>query len=538
MLKGVFILLITVFTIFNSYAEKRPELKECIVMLDGNIDEFCSINEPFIESYKTLSPNLKIYLLKLNVSYYDIREKLVASPMVLSFQTNGRSTRRLVPNDALYPSQTQMKKMGLEQAWEGINSGLTGNNDTIVIAIIDDGVDVTNPELSQNAFINYHEIPNDNIDNDSNGYIDDYKGWNAIQHSDSIFDPTEKARHGSLVTGVIAAQGNNSIGITGVNLNIKYLTIVGGITDADIIESYDYVLSMKRLYIETKGKKGAYIVSSNSSFGRDRAREEDAPMWCAMYDSMGKYGIISMGATTNSNANIDLEGDLPSDCSSEFTLIVTDINDENKIAGYGEIGVDIAAFGSNTLSTASRVDTANIGWFKRFSGTSAATPYVAGAVGVLYSNACQSFLNLHDRRPDSAALLVKQFILEGARFSNYLNGKVTSDGILEVNEMLKKMDQWCFKNQTNVIDKQIVEFNVYPNPAKEEVWIELQDNLSAIILYDNLGRIVYERTIGLANKNLENKYVLPLTNFIPGLYFLRLVGEDGQEIGVTSLQKL
>jgi len=536
MWKGSLGLIIAFFIFFCSSASERPVIKECIVMLDAPIAFFLESHSGIIEESTCLSPSLKIYLLKLKTTYEEAFFILQSSPSVLAIQKNNLSHRRFIPNDALYPNQYQLKKMGLEQAWDGVNTGLTGNNDTIVIAVIDDGLDVTNPELKENVFINYNEIPNDGIDNDTNGYVDDYKGWNSIQHSDSIFDPIEKARHGSLVTGVIGAKGNNSAGITGVNMNVKYLAIVGGITDADIIESYDYIMSMKKLYMETKGARGAYIVASNSSFGRDRAREEDAPLWCAMYDSMGKYGVISMGATSNTRTDVDVAGDLPSDCSSNFTVIVTDVNDDNQTSGYGPFSVDIGAFGSNTLSTASRIDTANNGWYKRFSGTSAATPYVTGAIGLLYSNACQSFLNLHDRRPDSAALMAKYFVLEGIDKTSILNGKVKSGGTLNVDKMLQKMEEWCLANltSTNTLEKATI--LVYPNPAKEDLHIKYSENtIEKIVLIDQMGRVVLTEI--LANVDLETDYSISIESLCNGIYTIKLINSSGMSLRVQKIMK-
>ena len=80
------------------------------------------------------------------------------------------------------------------------------------------------------------------------------------------------------------------------------------------------------LYNETDGEEGAFVVATNSSWGIDNAPASEAPLWCAMYDTLGQYGILSAGATTNTNTDVDFEGDLPTSCPSEYLLSVTNMN--------------------------------------------------------------------------------------------------------------------------------------------------------------------------------------------------------------------
>ena len=81
----------------------------------------------------------------------------------------------------------------------------------------------------------------------------------------------------------------------------------------------------RKRYNDSEGAEGAFVVSTNSSWGIDYGQPSSAPMWCAMYDSLGAYGIVSAGATINGNVNVDVEGDLPTACASDYLLSVTNL---------------------------------------------------------------------------------------------------------------------------------------------------------------------------------------------------------------------
>ena len=183
----------------------------------------------------------------------------------------------------------------------------------IVVAVLDDGIDVNHEDLMGNIFINNKEIPNDKIDNDGNGYIDDYKGYNI-----DLGNGTAVAQnHGTGVSGIIGAIGNNQLGISGINWKIKILPIFGVNQLDEIIMAYSYVLKMKRLYLSSKGDKGAFVVVTNYSGGISKAWGDVEPykQWCAMYDLLGAEGILSVGATDNEPINVDVIGDMPSTCT-------------------------------------------------------------------------------------------------------------------------------------------------------------------------------------------------------------------------------
>src|SRR5690606_36199811 len=144
----------------------------------------------------------------------------------------------------------------------------------------------------------YHEIPNNGIDDDGNGYVDDFLGWDADAADDDITGGTFGGGHGTPVAGIVGAKGNNGIGVTGVNWNVKLMIVVGGGNEAQAIAAYSYPLSLRKLYNQTGGQRGAFVVSTNASWGIDFTQASTAPLWCAMYDTLGAYGILNAGATT------------------------------------------------------------------------------------------------------------------------------------------------------------------------------------------------------------------------------------------------
>ncbi|MEL7123029.1 MAG: S8 family serine peptidase, partial [Bacteroidota bacterium] len=108
--------------------------------------------------------------------------------------------------------------LGMEEVWDITTGGLTPDGDTIVVCIIDDGLDQTHQDFEGNLWVNYDEIPNNGIDDDNNGFVDDVRGWNAFFDNDDIYSD---AVHGTTVTGVLGAKGNNGVGIAGIMWDVK-----------------------------------------------------------------------------------------------------------------------------------------------------------------------------------------------------------------------------------------------------------------------------------------------------------------------------
>lgn len=355
-------------------------------------------------------------------------------------QFNHRVTLRAVPNDVEYTKQWQWQNIKAEQAWNITTGGLTPEGDTIVIGIIDSGMDNNHVDLKDNIWRNSKEIPNNGIDDDNNGYVDDVRGWNIEGKNDNT--QYTASQHGISVAGMVGAKGNNALGVTGINWNVKMMMITastGWLLDnpeSNVIAAYGYMLKMRKLYNETKGAKGAFVVASNASWGIDKANPADSPIWCNLYDTLGVYGILNCGATTNTRIDVDVLGDLPTTCPSNYLIGVqaSNQNDLNTSSGYGLKNIDVAAPGTNIYTTRANNTYTNT------TGTSFASPTVAGLVGLMY--AAPSNLSAWAKtNPGAAALLVRKAILDGVDVISGLATQNATSGRINafkaINEIIK-----------------------------------------------------------------------------------------------------
>jgi len=392
---------------------------------------------------KVLVPSLKIWQLQFDHTSIDQAKLLSAMfhhPKVKVVQNNHyTSYRATTPNDPGFAAQWQYINDGnsggvedadidADDAWDITTGGITPLGDEIVVCVIDDGVDIDHEDWGDNLWVNNAEIPANGIDDDGNGYVDDYLGWNADNDTDDITDGGFGGGHGTPVAGIVGAQGDNEVGVAGVNWNVKVMVVVGGGAEADAIAAYAYPLEMRTRYNQSEGQQGAFVVATNASWGIDFGQPDDAPLWCAMYDELGVQGVLSAGATINGNQNVDVIGDLPTACPSDYLISVTNMNRSDiKVtgAGYGATTIDLGAFGQDTYTLA-------YGGYGGFGGTSGATPHVAGAIALLYAAPCPQLALLAKADPAAAATLVKSFILNGVDPNASLDGITTTGGRLNL----------------------------------------------------------------------------------------------------------
>jgi len=432
-------------------------------VVKSSVDLFGEDSE--IRVLRELSERMHIWLIGHNneTSSQAIVDKLYLTSGVVDAQLNHKvQLRETVPNDTEYDTQWQHQNIQSELAWDITTGGMTGVGDEIVVCVIEGG-NAEHVDLVDNCWRNEEEIPDNGIDDDLNGYVDDYDGWNVNSDSDNgVF----QGGHGTNVMGMIGAKGDNDLGVAGANWDVKIMSVAGENVgnEASLVEAYDYPYNMRMLYEENGGTggQGAFVVATNASWGIDGGNPEDSPVWCGIYQTLGEGGILSCGATANNNVDIDALGDLPTACSSDYMISVTatNTNDERTFSGYGATTIDLGAPGDNIYTT-SGADA-----YTFTSGTSFASPITAGVIALLYSAPCSGLGVLAHEDPQGAADLVRQVLLDGVDPVESLEGECVTGGRLNAFNSLQLLLAICSEDacfapfSTNLISEDNVSFEV------------------------------------------------------------------------------
>ena len=491
-IKPLFILAIMALSVF-SYAQEPQQSQESttyvenefIIWLEQDVDaaDFAAKSNTGIMPKRQLSKRLNIWLFEINDNK-ELREdkmrRLNANADVRVIQNNHTNItlREAIPDDPYYYQQWAPAIMNLPQAWEEFTTGgVTATGDTIVVAVIDGGTDWTHEDL--NCWVNTHEIPNNYIDDDGNGYIDDYHGWNAYNHNGYV----GSNNHGTHVSGIIGAVGNNGKGVCGVNWNVKVMPIGGSSGEESIVvEAYAYALEMRARYNETDGEEGAFVVATNSSFGVDYGDPDDYPIWCSMYDEMGAVGILSCGAGPNLNVNVDMVGDVPSTCPGDYLIGITNTtSDDVKYtgAGYGINNIDIGAPGTSIYSTLPNNNYGNM------TGTSMATPQVSGTIALMYAALPEEMMIACKNDPANFCLSVRHHLLNGADHLPSLDGLVASGRRLNAYGAIESV------LYDSIIPTLTGEVNISGEPFFGET-LTAETNLGSTPSIPDLGELYYQ----------------------------------------------
>jgi subtilisin family serine protease len=314
------------------------------------------------------------------------------------------------PDDSLFGSLWAMREP--RSASGGIDAvhawSITADNASSLVAVIDTGVDRAHPELQGNLWTNPGELPGNGIDDDGNGFIDDVDGWDF---SNDDNDPGDGNGHGTHVAGTIAARGDNALGVAGVCWNarilpVKFLSDKGSGYTSDAVAAVNYASRM-----------GARI--TNNSWGGGGFSQ-------ALYNAIqtaGQADSLFVAAAGNSNKDTDVSPHYPSGYDLDCIVSVASTDESDKLSyfsNHGAASVDLAAPGSNILSLRPG------GQYGTSSGTSMATPHVAGAAALLLG-----------RNPSLKPTLVKQLLMFGSDSLATLGGRTVSNGRLNAYRALK-----------------------------------------------------------------------------------------------------
>lgn len=448
-------LLVILFFVNSVAAQLRGALEEpyipghLIVQVKENQDPYGIIDrlpKHFgFEVDRQLSVHMRAWLLTFDDQAIDQMSalNLIGRQSEISIVQNNHyvEMRNNVPNDPNYGQQWHHNNTGQgggtpgadiksEEAWDITTGGQNALGHDIVVCILEQ-VDFSHNDLQANHWTNTAEIPGNGIDDDGNGYIDDIHGWNVGNNSGNL--PTNSSGHGTNVAGMIGAVGDNNLGVVGANWDVKMMNVVGYNinSEASVVSAYDYPLTQRKIYNQTNGAAGDFVVATNASWGIDGANPNNFPIWCAFYDTLGTHGILNCGATTNSNLNVDVSGDMPTACASQYMVGVgrSDRND-NFQGGYGETTINFAAPGVNVTTTA------NGNSYTSTTGTSFASPLTAGVIALMYSIPCPDFAQLSISNPQLAADFVFDALMNGTDPKPALQGNFITGGRLNAKNAL------------------------------------------------------------------------------------------------------
>jgi len=305
-----------------------------------------------------------------------------------------------------------------EQSWA---AGRVGSSN-VYVGVIDEGIDVSHPDLVQNIWVNPGEIAGNGVDDDGNGYADDIHGWDFANEDSSVYDgpagDTTVDSHGTHVAGTIGAASNGR-GVVGVCWNVKMISAKflapGGGSVSDAVEAVRY-------FIDLKKNRGVNIVALNNSWGGGGYSQA---MMDAIVDA-AKEGILFVAAAGNSGRNTDLWTNYPSCYNTtqaagyDSVIAVAAIDKTGSRpswSNYGQSTVDLAAPGAGIVSTLPN------GYLGAKDGTSMAAPHVTGAAALYAAS-----------RPGATAAGIRSAVLNAAAGTptKSMSRKCTTSGRLNV----------------------------------------------------------------------------------------------------------
>jgi|GEM_PF-7079161 len=297
-----------------------------------------------------------------------------------------------IPNDQYYSQLYGMGLLSMPQAWD-----ITTGSNQIVVGVIDTGIDLNHPDLVSNIWIN----PNPNS---YGSYINDINGYNFISGASNPSNPMDDEGHGTHCAGTIGGVGNNGIGVAGVNWNVKlaalkFLDAGGSGYSSDAIKAINYANAM------------GIPVLSNSWGGGSYSQ--------TLYNAIRNYNGLFIAAAGNNSSDTDINAHYPSSyelpniisvasCSQNFQVTT-------RFTNYGKTTVHLAAPGDGIYSTYWE----NGSTYRSLSGTSMATPHVAGVAALVLS-----------KYPSLPALKLKKAILDGITVRSEWNGLVWTGGVV------------------------------------------------------------------------------------------------------------
>ena len=393
---------------------------------------------------------------------HDVSQWAAATPGVTWIEPDFAITPTRLPNDPdyslLWGLSNDGQTGGVEdidinapQAWE-----ITTGSRSVVIAVVDSGVDVGHPDLAANIWRNPGEIPGNGIDDDRNGYVDDVSGWDFVSN-DNVAD--DGNGHGTHVAGTIGGVGNDGRGVVGVNwevsiLPLKFLDDWGFGSTAGAIAALNYAAVLK--------SAGVNLVATNNSWGGGGYSS-------ALRTVIARHneaGILFVAAAGNDGTDNDAFPAYPASYDLANVISVAAIDHAGQAASFSNFGrtsVDLAAPGVDVYSTIPGSGYAS------FSGTSMAAPHVAGVVGLLAA-----------ANPQATAAELRAAILDTTVPVPGLAGRLATGGRLDAAAALDQIAPLAGPRVLSVLPGGVV-----APPVSQLQVVFNEEILAAAVLADN-----------------------------------------------------
>ena len=439
----------------------------------------------------------------------------------------------VIPNDPQFAEQWSLLNNGIVvgdyvstpnadikayKAWD-----ITLGSPDVIIALTDTGVDLTHPDLQRNIYTNPGEIPGNGIDDDKNGFVDDVHGFNV---ADENGDTTDAVGHGTQMAGIIAAEMNNNIGISGVCqskiLPVRFYKRYGpdptqfSATVADAARSLLYSIAA-----------GASIINASwiTLLDRDLVSGDVALALEDAVKATNDAGALLVCIAGNEGYDLDYSKIYPASyfLPNQIVVAASDFNDEiwrplgNPFviqSGFGPHSVPVAAPGVSVLTTQARgncflctQETDPLKWYTSASGTSVSAACVSGVAALVKS-----------RYPGDSAVLLKRRILQGVEVTEKLGDYVIGGGRLSAIGALT--------TQVNITPPTLQEVNYKKNKQKLFVYgFGMQNGVAVLV-----GKAAYPGKPQSDDGTAFLAKGVPVSAFPPGVPVqIRLRNPDGGE---------
>jgi subtilisin family serine protease len=306
------------------------------------------------------------------------------------------------PTDPLFAAQWALRSARVPAAWATATGG------DVTVAVVDSGIDLSNPDLAGNLWTNARETPGNGVDDDSNGFIDDVHGADTVSHDG---DPADGLGHGTAVASLIGARGDNGFGISGVAWRVRLMPVKvlhdrGWGTTLTLITGLQYALA-----------NGARVINLSLNGSEPSQALEEA---IRQAEAQGALVVTSAG---NDGADRDAVPSYPASIGSPAVLTVASSTRSGALGSGSAYGasVDIAAPGEGIVAS-----DLNAG-FTTQSGTSFAAAYVSGAAALLAA-----------ARPGATATQLRSALVRSARRGGSVDQWIHG-GRLDVKAALKRL---------------------------------------------------------------------------------------------------